>query len=49
MTWEFEAVAGPCEFTEGPVRAWKRKVVFFTDIPMSLILRYDPDSGDCTG
>jgi hypothetical protein len=26
MTWEFEAVAGPCEFTEGPVRAWKRKV-----------------------
>jgi gluconolactonase len=47
MTWEFEAVAGPYEFTEGPVWDPERGVVFFTDIPTSTILRYDPDSGGC--
>jgi gluconolactonase len=48
MDWEVEAVAGPYEFTEGPVWDPAEGVVFFTDIPTSTILRYDPDSGNCT-
>jgi gluconolactonase len=48
MPWEFEAVAGPHEFTEGPVWDPKEEVVFFTDIPASTILRYNPDSAKCT-
>jgi len=46
--WQFEAVAGPYEFTEGPVWDPAEGVVFFSDIPASRILRYDPVSGDCT-
>lgn len=48
MDWEVEAVAGPYEFTEGPVWDPAEGVVLFTDIPTSTILRYDPDSGNCT-
>jgi gluconolactonase len=48
MTWEFEAVAGPHGFTEGPVWDPETEVVFFTDIPTSRVLRYDPASGECT-
>lgn len=46
--WDFEAVAGPYEFTEGPVWDPEERVVFFTDIPRSRIMRYDPRSGECT-
>ena len=46
MDWRFERVAGPFNFTEGPV--WDGSVLYFTDIPSSRTLRYDPESGDCT-
>ena len=46
MSWDFELVAGPFSFTEGP--AWDGEVVLFTDIPNSHIMRYDPGSGECT-
>lgn len=45
MSWEFEPVAGPFEFTEGPV--WDGRGVLFTDIPSGRILRYDSETGDC--
>ena len=45
MEWEFERVAGPFKFTEGPV--WDGKTIRFTDIPNSRIMRYDPRSGAC--
>jgi gluconolactonase len=45
MHWEFERVAGPYRFTEGPV--WTGEVLLFTDIPTSRIMRYDPATGDC--
>lgn len=45
MTWEFERVAGPYEFTEGPV--WDGSGVLFTDIPNDRIVRFDPETGDC--
>ena len=44
MTWDFERVAGPYEFTEGPV--WDGTGILFTDIPTSRILRYDRASGE---
>src|ERR1051325_3902580 len=44
MTWEFEQVAGPYGFTEGP--AWDGKGLVFSDIPNSLIMRYDPPSNE---
>ncbi len=44
MSWDFELVAGPYTFTEGP--AWNGKEVLFTDIPASKIMRYDPTSGE---
>ena len=44
MTWEFDAVAGPFSFTEGP--AWDGKGVVFTDIPNSRIMRYNPENGE---
>jgi gluconolactonase len=44
MTWEFERVAGPYEFTEGPV--WDGTGVLFTDIPNDHILRFDAETGD---
>ena len=45
MTWEFERVAGPFGFTEGPV--WDGEMVLFSDMPSATIRRYDPESGDC--
>ena len=47
MDWEFELVAGPYGGTsEGP--AWDGQVMLFTDIPNSRIMRYDPESGECS-
>ena len=47
MVWEFEIVAGPFEgTTEGP--AWDGQALLFTNIPESLIMRYDPETGACT-
>jgi gluconolactonase len=46
MSWNFELVAGPFSFTEGP--AWDGEVVLFTDIPNSRIMRYNPEDGQCT-
>jgi len=40
MSWSFEIAAGPVGFTEGP--AWAGQALFFSDIPSSRILRYDP-------
>ncbi len=45
MSWNFEQVAGPFGFTEGP--AWDGEAVVFTDIPNNRIMRYDPDRGEC--
>jgi len=42
---EFELVAGPFSFTEGPV--WDGKQVIFTDIPPSRIMAFDPATGAC--
>ena len=44
--WEFERVAGPYDFNEGPV--WTGEAVLFSDIPRSEIRRFDPETGDCT-
>ncbi len=46
MAWQFEVVAGPFGFTEGP--AWEGEALLFSDIPSSRILRYDPRSGETT-
>jgi len=46
MAWNFELVAGPFRFTEGP--AWDGESVLFTDIHNSRIMRYIPDDGSCT-
>ncbi|MEC8856295.1 MAG: SMP-30/gluconolactonase/LRE family protein [Chloroflexota bacterium] len=47
MSWDFELVAGPYGGTsEGPV--WDGQAMLFTDIPNSLIMRYDPETGECT-
>lgn len=46
MSWTFERVAGPFDFTEGPV--WDGEALFFTDIPSSHTYRFDPATGDCT-
>lgn len=40
---EFEPVAGPYSFTEGPV--WDGERVIFTDIPPSRIMAFDPATG----
>jgi len=45
MPWNFERVASPFTFTEGPV--WTGEAVLFTDIPNSRIMRYDPATGVC--
>lgn len=45
MSWEFERVTGPFEFTEGPV--WDGEALLFTDIPNDRILRYHPVTGAC--
>jgi gluconolactonase len=44
MSWEFERVAGPYEFTEGPV--WDGEGVLFTDIPTDRVMRYDAATGE---
>ena len=44
MAWEFEVVAGPFGFTEGP--AWDGEALLFSDIPAGRILRFDPRSGE---
>ncbi|MCZ6633368.1 MAG: SMP-30/gluconolactonase/LRE family protein [bacterium] len=46
MAWQFEPVAGPFAFTEGPV--WTGDAVLFTDIPNNRIMRYDPQTHTCT-
>jgi len=47
MDLEWEQVAGPfSRLTEGP--AWDGKKLLFTYIPASLIMAYDPESGECT-
>jgi len=47
MNWVFELVAGPYGGTsEGP--AWDGQAMLFTDIPNSRIMRYDPESGQCS-
>lgn|GEM_PF-2729727 len=45
MAWEFERVAGPFSFTEGPV--WTGEALLFTDIRNSRIMRYDPTTRVC--
>jgi len=44
MSWEFERVAGPYQFTEGP--AWDGTGMLFTDIPNNRIMRFDPETGE---
>ena len=47
MSWDFELVAGPYGGTsEGP--AWDGQAMLFTDIPNNRIMRYDPETGECT-
>src|SRR5579884_3771998 len=47
VEWTFELVAGPYGgVTEGP--AWDGETLLFTNIHNSLILRYDPRSGEVT-
>ena len=46
MSWNFEQVAGPFSFTEGP--AWDGEAVLFSECPKSRIMRYFPASGECT-
>ena len=46
MSWTFERVAGPFNFTEGPV--WNGEAVRFSDIPSSRTYRYDPLTGETT-
>lgn len=45
MSWEFERVAGPFAFTEGPI--WDGSGVLFTDIPNDRIMRYDVTTESC--
>jgi gluconolactonase len=46
MDWEFESVAGPFGFTEGPV--WDGRGVLFSDIANQRIMRYDVTSETTT-
>lgn len=46
MAWDFEQVAGPYNFTEGPV--WDGEAVFFSDMPSDQIFRYDVATGETT-
>jgi gluconolactonase len=45
MSFQFEQVAGPFSFTEGP--AWDGNGLLHSDIPNSRIMRYDVTSGAC--
>lgn len=44
LPFNFEQVAGPFDFTEGP--AWDGTGLLFTDIPNNKIMRFDPVSGE---
>lgn len=44
MSWNFEVLLEPIGLTEGPV--WDGEGLFFTNIPNSRVMRYDPDSGE---
>jgi gluconolactonase len=44
MSWEFDRVAGPYGFTEGPV--WDGTGVLFSDIPNDRVMRYDASTGE---
>ena len=44
MSWDFEIVAGPFSFTEGPV--WDGAALLFSDIASSRTLRFDPATGE---
>ncbi|WP_435320937.1 SMP-30/gluconolactonase/LRE family protein [Haloarchaeobius sp. TZWSO28] len=46
MSWNFQRVAGPFSFTEGPV--WDGDGVLFTDLRSNKIERYDPEANTCT-
>lgn len=46
MSWDFERVAGPYEFTEGPV--WTGESVLFTDIRTDRVLAFDPETQTVT-
>lgn len=46
MAWQFERVAGPFSFTEGP--AYDARGVLFTDIPNNRIMHYCTQSGETT-
>ena len=47
MSWRFELLEGPLGgVTEGP--AWDGRVLLFTHIPASRIMRYDPANGGCS-
>ena len=46
MSWDFELVAGPFSFTEGP--AWDGEAVLFSNCPDNRIMRYDPASDECS-
>jgi gluconolactonase len=46
MIWQFERVAGPYAFTEGPV--WDGEAILFTDIPSDRIMRYVPANTECS-
>lgn len=45
MSWNFERLAGPFEFTEGPV--WDGSGVIFSEIPSSTTRRWDAANGSC--
>lgn len=45
-SWTFERVAGPFEYTEGPV--WDGEFVLFSDIPNERVMQYDPAADECT-
>ena len=47
MSWRFKLINRPYGgVTEGPV--WDGQAVYFTHIPTSRIMRYDPETGDIT-
>lgn len=46
MSWNFEQVVEGLEFTEGPV--WDGEGVLFTDIPPGNIMRYVPETDECS-
>lgn len=46
MAWDFEPVAGPVTFTEGPTWVPDEPAVYFTDIRRGEIHRHDPTTGE---